>query len=446
MNILYLCMDRGIDPSGLKGGSIHVRGLVGALTDLGHRVTIICTRVSSPEALGRELCAAVQLVAPAAWNRAVERGVRFGNRLLGRDVRRNADAVRALNNSRFLAAAAEAARELGPDLIYERYSLWGVAGVRLAHALSLPLVLEVNAPLAEEQQRYRAGLTCPPLARWAERWIWRKADLLIAVSESLDKRIQRAGVESRRIRVLPNAVDTRLFHPRYAGALVRSRMSLDDSFVIGFVGTFKQWHGVDLLLAAFRELHQSDPSTRLLLVGDGPLRPLLEEEVRKAGLEQAVIFAGSVPHQDVPHYLAAMDVALAPYPALDDFYYSPLKLFEYMAAGRPVVASRIGQVAAVVVDGVTGLLFDPGDRAGLANCVRRLRREPALRNELGKRASAACSRRTWSENAARLIGWVEPLINRKTLATVSKAEEMAGQGRAQNAGEGNLWETNDRDC
>jgi len=120
---------------------------------------------------------------------------------------------------------------------------------------------------------------------------------------------------------------------------VRQRLNLEGRFVIGFVGTFKRRHGVDLLLSAFRELHSADPSTRLLLAGDGPLRSQFELEVQKAGLLQAVTFAGALAHEDVPHYLAAMDIAVTPYPALDDFYFSPLKPFEYMAAGRAVGSS-----------------------------------------------------------------------------------------------------------
>ncbi len=113
-----------------------------------------------------------------------------------------------------------------------------------------------------------------------------------------------------------------------------------------------------------------------------------------------------------------MDVAVAPYPALDDFYYSPIKLYEYMAAGRAVVASRVGQVAETIQDGVNGLLFNPGDRTGLINCLRRLQKDTALRNELGRRASAACSDHTWDRNAARVLDWVEPLVNRKRLVAV----------------------------
>ena len=419
MKVLYLCNDPGIDLAGQSGGSIHIRSFVGALADLGHEVTVLCTRVSSSRSIEAELHAEVRAAPLTAWNQGLARALRAGQRLLGRPTRANPDAVRALHNLRFLKAAADAARKLRPDFIYERYSLWGTAGLRLAKDRSIPLVLEVNAPLAYEQERYRAGLTCPPLARWVERRIWRKASLLLAVSESLRSQLQRAGVKPEHIRVLPNAVNPRLFHPGVDAERVRERFKLDGRFVVGFVGTFKGWHGVELLLTAFGDLHRADPSTHLLLVGDGPLRPQFEEEVREAGLQDAVTFAKGVAHQDVPHYLAAMDVAIAPYPALEDFYFSPLKVFEYMAASRAVVASRTGQVAEVVVDGVTGLLYEPGDRAGLVNCIQRLQKDAVLRNELGRRAGAACSVRTWSQNAARVTDWVKPLVNGKRLVAAS---------------------------
>lgn len=421
MKVLYLCNDPGIKLAGQSGGSIHIRSFVRALADLGHQVTVVaCDPASFKEPLEADLHAPVCLAPLAAWNRALARALRAANRTMGRTPRRNPDAVRALHNLTFLKKAAGAARQLNPDFIYERYSLWAVSGLHLAKNRSIPLVLEINAPLAYEQQHFRAGLTCPPLARWAERSTWRKADLLIAVSEALRDRLQRAGVPAGAIRVLPNAVDTRLFHAGLDGEPVRERLNLEGRFVIGFVGTFKKWHGVELLLEAFQDLHRGDPSTHLLLVGDGPLRLELDEEVRKTGLEEAVTFAGGVPHHEVPQYLAAMDVAVAPYPALEDFYYSPIKIFEYMAAGRPVVAGRIGQVAEVVLDGVTGRLFEPGNCPSLVDCIRRLQKEPELRNELGKKAAAACSGWTWIQNAARLINWVEPLVNRKCLVSMPR--------------------------
>jgi glycosyltransferase involved in cell wall biosynthesis len=428
MRILYLSSDPGIDLVGQSGGSIHIRSLVRALADLGHQVTVVCSAAAREQISDLNLGVAVHRVPLAWWNHALARGLRHANRLAGRPVRGHPDLVRALHNLRFGNKAEAVAREMAPDFIYERYSLWGMAGLRLARRLGAPLVLEVNAPLVYEQQRYRASLTCPPLARWVERRIWQKANLLIAVSESLRSQMRACAVSSERIHVLPNAADPELFDKNGDDKPVRKRFNLDSRFIIGFVGAFRPWHGVDFLLEAFQDLHRADPSTHVLLVGDGPLRPRLEDQVRKTGLQMAVTFAGRITHEEVPNYLAAMDVAVAPYPALDECYYSPIKLFEYMAAGRAVVASRVGQVAEIVEDGVTGLLFQPGDRQGLVDCVKRLRKDASLRNELGRKASAACSEHTWSRNAGRVIGWVEPLLNRNSSPSFLGKQKLASRG------------------
>ena len=156
----------------------------------------------------------------------------------------------------------------------------------------------------------------------------------------------------------------------------------------------------------------------MLLVGDGPLKHTLEEQVRKAGLAKAVTFTGIIPHEEIPNYLGVMDVALAPYPDLENFYYSPLKLFEYMAAGKAVVASRTEQVAQIIHHGVTGLLYEPGDRRGVLSCLHELRRSPTLREELGRNAKRACVAFTWERNAARVVEWVQPKVAQGPLRTV----------------------------
>jgi glycosyltransferase involved in cell wall biosynthesis len=430
MKILYLCNDPGIDLAGKSGAAIHIRSFARALAGLGHEVGIVvCDLLGRKQALEDNLHATICSAQLSRWNRTLAEVLRTANSAIGRTPRRNPDAVRVLHNLTFFMTAMQAAKQLNPDFIYERYSLWAVAGLCLARKRSIPLVLEVNAPFAYEQQHYRAGVTCPPLARWVEEMIWRKARLVLPVSESLRGQLRRSRVKPERIHVLPNSVDTSLFHTGVDGSLVRQRLRLAGRFVIGFVGTFKRWHGVDLLLSAFRDVHRTDPSTHLLLVGDGPLRSQFDQEVRKAGLIQAVTFAGALAHEDVPQYLAATDAAVAPYPALDDFYFSPLKLFEYMAAGRAVVASRVGQVAEVVVDGVTGLLFEPGNLASLVGCLRRLRDNPELRMELGRNANAACLERTWTHNAAKVIDWVEALTKQNSAWT--RRAMALGSSRAE---------------
>ncbi|HLW99167.1 MAG TPA: glycosyltransferase family 4 protein [Candidatus Acidoferrales bacterium] len=440
MNILYLSADPGIDPAGQGGGSIHIRSFVRALTDLGHSVTLVCSAAKDRKTSDQDLGATVRLVPLASWNRALAHSLRLTGKISGGPKRGHPDSVRALHNLRFARSAKAAARERTPDFIYERYSLWGMSGRRLASELGIPHVLEVNAPLVYEQQQYRAGFAFPPLARRVEQSIWKKADLLIAVSGSLRSQMERSGVDPGRIQVLPNGVNPELFHLGSSGKELRKRLKLNGHFTVGFVGTFRPWHGVELLLDTFQDLHQADPLTHLLLVGDGPLRPRFEEQVRNAGLHAAVTFAGRVSHNIVPQFLAAMDVAVAPYPALEEFYYSPLKLFEYMAAGRAVVASRVGQVAELLTDGEDSLLFEPGDRASLLHCLQRIRKDSALRAELGRRATAVGSEHTWNRNAEKVIRWVQPLIHQHLPSCSSnggeKVDSILEQPYLKSEGEG----------
>ena len=414
MRILYLCSDHGVDLSGVKGASIHVRSMVQAFTELGHEVMVIGTKVSSPESF-HTVTHATALQAPlASWNRKLLKAMRAGNQFLGRNTGRGRDVIRALHNSEFSKVADHFATQPLPSFIYERYSLWGTAGSRLAKKWSIPLVLEVNSPLTYEEQCYRGGLASPMLTRWAERHIWRKADLLIAVSEAFYSHFEKARVARERVRILPNAVDTNLFQTDADDGSLRSRLNLEGRFVVGFVGSFKAWHGVEFLFKAFARLREEDPCYHLLLVGDGPMRAALEEETRSLRLQGAVTFAGNVSHEEVPRYLAVMDVAVAPYPPLGDFYYSPLKLYEYMAAGRAIVASRIGQVGQAVAEGLTGLLYLPNDVAGLLHCLRQLRNDEQLKADLGRNARIACSKNTWKESALRVLSWVDPLLERSS--------------------------------
>ena len=425
MRILYLCSDHGVDFSGVKGASIHVRSFVQALTALGHEVMVIGTKVSSPESFQAVTHATVVRAPLASWNRKLLRAMKAGNRLLGRSVSRGSDVIRALHNSEFCKVVDQFATQLSPSFIYERYSLWGTVGCRLAKKWSIPLVLEVNSPLAYEEQYYRDGVAFPTLARRAEGHIWRTADLLIAVSQAFYSHFEEARVAREKVRILPNAVDTSLFRGEACDGSLRSGMNLEGRFVVGFVGSFKAWHGVEFLFKAFARLRREDPLYHLLLVGDGPIRAALEDETRRLGLQGTVTFVGSVSHEDVPRYVAVMDVAVAPYPPLVDFYYSPLKLYEYMAAGRAIVASKIGQVGEAVADGVTGLLYEPNDLEGLLHCLRRLRSDDQLKTDLGRNARTACCKNTWSESATRVLSWVDPLLDqkrgRKSIAPLSRS-------------------------
>jgi glycosyltransferase involved in cell wall biosynthesis len=269
----------------------------------------------------------------------------------------------------------------GPwDAIYERYSLWSFAGMEYAAEAGISGLLEVNAPLIEEQAEHRELHDRAGAVSAAERAL-AAASAVIAVSQEVASYLKSFSAAGGKVSVVPNGVDPRRFPP----GLPPRRPRLPGVFTVGFVGTLKPWHGVSLLLEALAKLRGRDPRYHGLIVGDGPERAsLVEQTARDPLLCGTVEFAGAVPPDDIPGLLASMDVAAAPYPRLPGFYFSPLKLYEYLAAGRPVVASRIGQLETVIRDGVNGLLCKPGDAAALAAAIEQLQRSPALCRRLGQ--------------------------------------------------------------
>jgi glycosyltransferase involved in cell wall biosynthesis len=309
----------------------------------------------------------------------------------------------------------------------------------LARALNVPLLVELNAPLALEQSAYR-GAGLGQLAAQAERWVPSQADAVFAVSAPLRDHVIALGVEPDRVYVLPNAVDPALFQSGAPDPAVRARWGLGEGRdeatggtrraerggsgdggsvdahpgapVLGFVGGLRPWHGVEALPRLLERLIPRYRDLRLVIAGDGPLRGELERDLRERGLAQSAVFTGSLPQEEVATLIRLFDVALAPYPQpRHAFYFSPLKLFEYMACGVPVVAAGLGQIAEVVCDGETGLLYPPGELDALTAACDRLLADPALRRRLGQAAAEAIhGRYTWDVNAARVAERARSLI------------------------------------
>src|SRR5574341_151726 len=406
MKILYLCPDLGIPALGRKGASVHVRSMVSALTKAGHSVILAASLLNkSPWEEPAPTNARLLSLAPkenvleSVWAlKAFNETVGVENSLPGelRRILHNQDLVTRLKHQAVFEKDP-------PDFIYERASIYATAGISLAQELKRPILIELNAPLAIEQSAYRAT-SLGELAAQAELWMLSRADAVLTVSSALKEYVVSLGIEPRQVYSMPNCVDPSCFKPKPRNSEIRAQWGLQDEPVLGFVGGLRPWHGVEVLPALLDRLRQQHNNLHLVIVGNGPLQNKLECDLRNRGLMQRAVFTGSVSHEQVAEIIPQFDVALAPYPQLEhSFYFSPLKIFEYMACGVPLVASEMGQIGEVVRNGETGLLYPPGDLDALTTACDRLLRDSNLRRQIGQAASREIhSHYTWNHNAARV--------------------------------------------
>jgi Glycosyltransferase len=355
------------------GQSVHVEDLVAAFRAAGHEVMVVGPSFYDKTGFGAETTwvARLRAILPGAAGELAELAY-------------NIPAWWRLR---------QAAVAFRPDVIYERYNLYYLAGMWVARERRIPFLVEVNAPLAEERIAH-GGLRLGALARWAERAVWRTADRIFAVTHVLGARITAVGVAPDRLIITPNGIDLARFHERTAPPRPRA--------VLGFIGFVRPWHGLEPVID---ELGRSAEKFDFVIAGEGPARSTLEAMVARYALQSHVHFAGLVPRDAVPGFLAGIDIALQPR-AVD--YASPLKLFEYMAAGCAIVAPDQPNLREILVDDETALLFEPENWGALWSCIARLAADPALRARLGAAARAEIIRRdlTWAGNARRIVGSV----------------------------------------
>lgn len=370
MRIAYALLDPGIGVFGTKGASVHVQEVIRALRADGHEVTVFCTRTNDD--------------VPAD--------------LADLDVRRHRlpKGTGAEREQAVAAASAAIAEEIaaeGFDLVYERYSLFSDTAARLSapsdpDARPIPSILEVNAPLIAEQRAHRS-LADESGAWEATRRQLHGATLVSCVSEAVAQWTRQEGADPARVVVTPNGVNTTRITPAPRPAADAAPHA---PVRIGFVGTLKPWHGTDLLL---RALARTDQRLELDICGTGPQQEELVLLAAELGIAGRVRFHGAVAPERVPEFLHELDIATAPYPA-GEHYFSPLKVYEYLAAGLPVIASAIGTIPALLAHGELGVLVEPGDVAELATALDELAADP------GHRARLAAAAR---ESAVREHDW-----------------------------------------
>ncbi|HET9718890.1 MAG TPA: glycosyltransferase family 4 protein [Solirubrobacteraceae bacterium] len=390
MRLLYLSSDPGVPVFGGKGASVHVRAMVRAFSRVGHEVILASPRIEPGEERLPDgaRCVEIPAVRPRSLTTAGEVTAAIASQ---------AEAVLSL------------AREARVDAIYERYSLTGCAGARTARAIDVPLLVEVNAPLREEERRFRE-LAHESVALEAERETFEAASLIVAISPWLAEWLGSLGVDRDRIVVIPNPPPDQLLGAHRA-------LRDDEALTVGFSGSLKPWHGVETLVQGFLEAVEAGARMRLEILGDGPAAA--EIDVAAGGCPQ-IVRLGHLSHSQALTQLAGWDIGAAPYRSLDSFYFSPLKLSEYMAAGVCPLVSDLGGLPDAVERGKAGVIVPPDDPSALGAALLALDADRARVRRLGARAQWLSRQRpSWVQIAELLT----EAINRAT--TRGALSEMA---------------------
>jgi glycosyltransferase involved in cell wall biosynthesis len=295
------------------------------------------------------------------------------------------------------------AERLRPDVIIERYYNFGGEGMLAGRAVGARTVLEVNAPVIDypgsAKARLDRALIVQPLRRWRER-ICALADVIVTPSAA----ILPAEVPRERILELEWGADTARFRPGVTGQIPFSRPA---ETVAIFAGAFRSWHGAVHLVRAIRSLRaRGRNGIGAVLAGDGPELPTVRREAEGT---PGIVFTGAVAHERMPACLAAADIGAAPFdlgahrPLQLGFYWSPLKIFEYMASGLPVVAPAADRIPSLVGHEREGLLYEPATSEALAQALERLA-DPSLRTRLGAAARARAERDySWQAHCERIL-------------------------------------------
>lgn len=302
-------------------------------------------------------------------------------------------------------------REFVPSLIYQRYSINSFLGIMLSDAYKVPLVLEYNGSEVWISQHWGSRLKYENISSEIEMLNLTRASLIVVVSEEMGSELIGRGIEAKKLLVNPNGVDEAKYSPRIKGDFVRNKFSLNDACVVGFIGTFGQWHGVANLVKAFSMLLKENPelvsSTYLLLIGDGPRMQEVRDLIGGDVNQENIILTGVVEQEDGPKFLAACDILVAPHEPNQDgtqFFGSPTKLFEYMAMGKGIVASDLNQIGRTLQHNHTAILVKPGDIASLRDGILCLIKDADLRKKLGTAARDQLEHRhTWKHHTDLII-------------------------------------------
>lgn len=366
------------------GGSVsHVKGIVNAFNELGYDITAIGTGHIDGIAANKSFVASPWII---------------------RDIPR--ELVELLSSIAVYTKAKSFLKGTKLDFIYQRYSMYNFAGIFLAKKFGIPCILEANNSEVEMRQQF-SRMTYPRFGKRMEKWILTKADLIVCVAEITKKTFQAMGLDGTRIQSVPNGANPNVFFPRPKSDALVKKHHLQDKIVVGFIGCFYPWHGLEYMCKCIPGAVSQQKNLHFLFVGDGDEKPKMQDIIDKNGMQNHVTFTGFVPHSEINDYLSLMDIVVSPHAPWKEFFGSPIKLFEYMSSGKPVVASAVGQIAEIIRDRENGLLVTPGDIDELVAGVVELSNNEMLRAKLGENArQSVIDHYSWTAHAEKIAGFI----------------------------------------
>ncbi len=303
--------------------------------------------------------------------------------------------------------------EFKPDVLYQRHSEYIYATSIIAKKYRLPLLLEANN--SEWWWKKNWGFVVfEKLLRRSEEFQFAQADAILVVSDVLKQDLTRLfDLPPEKITVNPNGADIHAFRADISQDEMQKTIPLEyrekwkGKRLCGFVGTFGEWHGVEVLASSVLPAIKKNPDVHFVLIGDGKLRRTVEEIIRRDGVEHHATLTGSVQHTAVPKYLAACEILLSPHTENTDgtaFFGSPTKLFEYMGMGKPIIASGVGQIGKIIRNRENGIIIPQRNPQAIADAIAFVLNDNQLAISLGRAARAdAETMYSWKHNAQRAL-------------------------------------------
>jgi glycosyltransferase involved in cell wall biosynthesis len=374
---------------GFGGSATHIRGILGGLRNCGFRIALV-TRFAPPESL-RSLADECKVLPALPSSRRI-----------------NADAEHISCNVALRDAGLELARRLDPAFVYQRHSPFLTAGAEIASDCQVPFVLEWNSSEIwvrdNWQSQFAIERLLDPLLAAMERFVLSRATVIAAVSREAARMAIGVGARADRTLVLPNAVDVHEVDVCLDGA----KPNVDGSYPkLGWAGSFGVWHGAEVAIKALAQLPEE---VRLVLIGDGEMQQTCRNLAYDVGVMDRIEWTGPISREATLRKLAECDVLVSPHTPLPNtpFFGSPTKIFEYMALGRPIVASRLAQIGEILDDEVTARLVTPGDVDELGRAILDVLRSPDKGRGLGQAARReVAANHDWSDRGRTLLEGLE---------------------------------------